>query len=489
MDSPWSPVWNKHPALKRLMDEWGEKSVYEYAAGFLTPFEGVIPERQEEYLSVFSDLLEPRLGKQVTEEVCAQLRALPLVSTADHHAPLDEAYWVNTNLLHSIAQVQAGNPYCIALSFASISLNTALGFPRGLLMHDAKVSREGGPGYRFYPEEKLLRLSYFSDKDKMSVVYGLRPFKQEEFDRLMNSLQLKMKEGSISAEDGAKLKMWCEQLLLNPQALRQKDYASQITVMNHHLWPTLFAESYEGPRIVYLEIETLVAELLKRVHFKQTASPIYKLMFTPQGRAAFVEAFEGVHGAFCAHENDGTYYFWGLDDKGHRVRLFLKEDCLHSENKDICVSLSPEAFEGALNSGKIFPSMALCYVLMAFYYRLRCVGGSSQIKDLGLTKEAWMKVLHAIGHDEEARAIAEFPTRDLVGSIALSSLRLPSGDTVLPTGLDLALSSEKKSFADYVERAKNRTVNEALLPYIKDLYIDFCRDLPFPLQDLDLKLD
>ena len=82
-------------------------SVYDYAASFLTPYDGIVKERQEEWLAVFSELLEVRLGRDVAAAVTAQLRELPLVSTADHHAPLDEAYWVNTNLVHSLAQEQA----------------------------------------------------------------------------------------------------------------------------------------------------------------------------------------------------------------------------------------------------------------------------------------------------------------------------------------------------------------------------------------------
>lgn len=488
----WSPVWHKNPALKELMVSWGEKSVYEYAASFLTPFDGGAKERQDEWLTVFSELLEVRLGKDVAQAVAQQLRELPLVSTADHHAPLDEPYWVNTNLVHSLAQAQAGNKYCVALSFASISLNTALGYPRGLLMHDNRASTDGlAPHYRFYPEEKLLKFSYFGDKDKMSTVYGFRAFQKEEFDRLLAAIQLKTKEGSVSSEHSAQLKTWSETFFLDPELLRQKDYASQITVLNYKLWPHFFDGSVpsEAPRVVHFEIETLVGELLKRVHFKDVESPLYKLMFSPQGRAAFVDAFEGIHGAFCAHENDGTYFFWGFDAKGHRVRLFLKDDCLHSETKEICIPLDPRSFAEALDSKKIFPSMALCYVMMAFYYRLRCMGGSSQIKDLTATKNAWMKVLNTLGFEQEAVEISGLPTQDLVGSIALSMTQTPSGDRVLPTGIDLLLNTQKMSIDDYKKRAQNTTLKSALLPYLKDLYNDYCREIPFPLQDLDLKLD
>ncbi|QQR54746.1 hypothetical protein IPG41_06195 [Candidatus Peregrinibacteria bacterium] len=475
----WEPIWKKNPALQKIMEKHGNVSVYEYVKTFLTPSD-FKPERQEEWLTVFAELLEPRLGREVSIAVTEQLRNLPLVSTADHHAPLDEPYWVNTNLVHSLAQEAAGNAYCIALSFASISLNTALGYPRGLLMHGAKIPPEN----QFYPEEKLLRLSYFGDKDKMSVVYGFRPFQKEDFERLTNAIQLKMKEGNLSNTDGIQLKTWCEHYFLDPDFLKQKDYSSQITVLNYKAWPSLFSEGHSGPRIVYLEIETLVAELLKRVHFKQPDSPLYKLLFTPEGRAAFVQNFEGVHGAFCAHENEGTYYFWGLDDKGHRVRLFLKDDCLHSETKDICITLTPEAFESAMKAGKIFPSMALCYIVIAFYYGLHCLGGSSQIKDLERSKQAWMQVLQAMNCPAEAESISKCPTQDLVGSIALSTLEWPSKGRALPTGIDLALLKEKNSFNDCIERAQKIALNEALLLYIKDFYIDFCQELPFPEEEL-----
>ena len=490
--SVWQPVYDRHPVLKNIVDSYGDRSVFEYVQSFLTPFPQAEETRREEWLSVFQDLLTERVGSEMAREVTEQVRAVPLVSTADHHSPLDEPYWMNANLIHSLVHLPEAHPtYNVCLSFASVSLNNALGYPRGLLLHEeGKMLREGIPSYRFYPEAKLLRLSLFPDKDKMATTYGFRPYMTEDVQRLLNGVDLKVKEGLISVDAGVRLRAWISEEFMDDKIMSLKDYPSQITALNAKFWPSYFEPESRAhaPRVIYLEIETLVTELLLRVHLQKPDSLFYKFIFDSAWQSAFLKEFEGVHGAFCSHDEDGTYYFWGLDEKGHRVRLFLRDGELSSMERTIVVPMTAEGVSEALRTKKIFPCMALCYLMMAFYYHVRCMGATSQIRDLTRTKERTINVLRQMGENAEADALTPFPTQDLIGALSLDAMKLPCGDRVLPTGLDILLHGHL-SFETIIARSKRVTLKEAMLPYVKDLYNDFCRDLPFPLQDLDFRID
>lgn len=490
--SVWEPVYSRHPVLKNIVDSYGNRSVFEYVQSFLSPFPQAEESRREEWLSVFQELLTERVGSEMAQEVTGQVRAVPLVSTADHHSPLDEPYWMNTNLIHSLVHLPELRPsYNVCFSFASVSLNNALGYPRGLLLHEeGKSLREGIASYRFYPEAKLLRLSLFPDKDKMATTYGFRSYQADDVQRLLNGVDLKVKEGLMSADAGVRLRAWISEQFMDEKILNLRDYPSQITALNTKFWPSYFEPESRShaPNVIYLEIETLVTELLLRVHLQKPDSLFFKFIFDPDWQTAFVKEFEGIHGAFCSHEEDGTYYFWGLDDKGHRVRMFLRDGELSSMERTIVVPMTAEGVSEALRTKKIFPCMALCYLMMAFYYRVRCMGATSQIRDLTLTKERTINVLRLMGENAEADALTSFPTQDLIGALSLDAMKLPCGDRVLPTGLDILLHGHL-SFDTIIARSKRVTLKEAMLPYVKDLYNDFCRDLPFPLQDLDFRID
>lgn len=472
------------------MDQYGQKSVYEYAQSFLEPFSrGKGVGRMDEWLPVFEALLTERLGESVAREVTAQLRLVPVVSTADHHSPLDEPYWVNANLVHAL--IHPLNPghvsYSIALSFSVVSLNNALGYPRGLLMHDYTLPAHSPLAhYHFYPESDLLKLSLLPDKDKMAVVYRYRPYTEEDVKRLLNSIESKEKEGHINADQAIHLKACVRQLFLAPAIMGQKTFAAQMTALNYQLWPLYFS-SPEVPRVVYFEIETLVTELLLRVHLDRPESLFHRLLFDPTWQRAFIREFDGIRGAFASHDQSGTVFFWGLDDKGHRVRLTLQEGQLQSAEKSIVVQLNAAALRVALEKGQIFPSMTLCYLMMAFYYRVRCLGGSNQIRDLARSKEAWQQLLRSVGQNEEAEELTDFPTEDLLGSLGLSTFKMPDGGRVLPTGLDLFLENPHRSFTQISELAHRLTVHSAIMVYLKDLYNDYCKELPFPIQDLDVR--
>lgn len=254
--------------------------------------------------------------------------------------------------------------------------------------------------------------------------------------------------------------------------LTAADLASQITEINFHLWPRLFHPTKKKiPDLIYLEIETLVTELLLKYHLKNPSSLIHRLLFNPDYRPLALKYFNNLAGGFSLENQWGTYLFWAIDSKFHRVRLELNTTKLFSKTRGYEFDFSPEVVEQALRVKKMFPSMLLCYLVVSLYYGMKCLGGFSQVHDLTMVKEAWGKLLREVGERAEAEAIIPVQTKELGGDgFVLFYIKTPKGDLVPGTGIDMAIQPDDTSFENFVELSKRVTLGEMINPMLPEIY-------------------
>ncbi len=263
-----------------------------------------------------------------------------------------------------------------------------------------------------------------------------------------------------------------------PDVLAAPDLSSQITKINYRFWPKLFhAAKGEAPGrpmldLIYLEIETLVTELLLRRHLNDNTL-INRFLFSEDYRRLNLEHFDGIAGAFSKAKGWGTYMFWAIDKNLHRVRLELEGNRLVSkEQPDLSVDFTPEAIAKALKEKRIYPAMLLCYVMVSLYYGMKCLGGFCQVHDLTVTKEAWEKILRKVGEKKEADALGPIQTKELGGDgMVLSYSRSASGDEMFPaTGIDMYLSEKDTGVEKYLQRSKTVTMQEMMNPMLPEMY-------------------
>lgn len=461
-------ILSRRPILGQLLEEFGNATLRHYTKRFLQipPTPG-LTSRKWDITGTVHQLLEERLGVKVADSVSDQLMQLPLVSTTDHHGPIDHPFFVNANLISAIPLLEnerRGLDHLIVFSFASVSVNNASAYPRGILFHGG----ENGEG-------QLIRLPILPDKVKMGVVYGMRPMTREELDRSIQNLLKKVTAGLVSPERAEKIKTILEHIFGSDDVLNAKDFASQISIINHRLWPQLLNSGHlrtkpydHVPGLIYLEIETLVTELLLQHHLDETTSPLHQLMFNPKYRAEALKQFNNIPGAFSTDHDWGTFLFWALDEKLRRVRLLLDGDQLRSPDGAYTFALTPDAIAQALREKKIFPSMLVCYLIISLYYGMKCLGGFSQVHDLTLTKKAWQKLLRNLGNAQEATAIDPVETATFGGDgLVLSYIKSNQRAWQPATGIDMAINTTPymlKHFVDLAKRVKLMTMMEPMLP-------------------------
>lgn len=461
-------IWERRPILGEIIGRHGSQVLYDYTQDFLDVNPApVLDERKSELISVARELIAARLGPEVADGVAVQLAGLPLVSTTDHHGPIDHPFFVNANIISGIPFAEANDPqrrFLVVFSFASVSVNNASAYPRGIEFHGG-INGSGN----------FIRLPILPDKLKMGVVYGTRGFTREDLTKAEAELAKKEKAGEIAAGRGDRVRAVLEANFGNPDVLGAADFCSQISKINFRLWPSFFRTS-QGPAtfvpdLVYLDIETLVSELLVRHHLNHPESLLYRLLYDPQYRQLARQYFSDIPGAFSAQQEWGTFLFWAVDKKLHRMRLLLDGDTLRTPTSQYVLPLTPEAVADALRQRKIFPSMLMCYLAVSLYYGFKCLGGFCQVHDLTLTKAAWRRLLAAVGERDEIQALDPVQTKELGGDgLVMAYHKTPHGGLVPATGIDLALEDLDCDFQSYLDLSRRVTLQEMMEPMLPEMY-------------------
>jgi hypothetical protein len=423
--------------------------------------------RKDELIAVVEELTTERLGKDTAHEIADQLRSCALVSTTDHHSIIQHPFFLNADIISAVPYLESSLKELknlIVFSFASVSVNNASGFPRGLMVH----SGINGSG-------SLLRLPILPDKMKMSTVYAARGYAQSDIDRIRTFIVKKEYAKDMPDSRRTRLLAFIDEFLATDIVMHNADLCSQITKINYRLWPRLFYPTKGSvaksiPNLVYLEIETIVKKLLVRHHLTRS-SFIGKVLFDRSWQTRAIENFDGICGAFEKEKATGTHFFWGIDEAGHRVRLAIQDDALVSRDGSIRIALTPASVAAALEEKKIFPSMLLCYILVSLYYGFKCLGGFCQVHDLTMTKAAWQKTLQEMGEKEEAEALTPIQTKELDGDgMVLAYYETAQGDLVPTTGIDMVLDGIDTPLEYFADLSRTLSLSEAMKPLLPEMY-------------------
>lgn len=466
-------IWSRRPILGEIMRKHGDRQLFAYAKDFMDVNQASkLDPYKPEFIDVTCELIGRRLGDDIAAKAKRQLQKFALVSTADHHSTIDHPFWVNANIISTLPFLDKPDPdvfSLIVLSFASVSLNNASGFPRGILFH-------GGMG----SSGNLIRLPLLPDKIKMEIVYGARAFTRDDLSRAANALREKVGSGELLAERAQQIREMLEEHFGAADVLAAPDLSTQITKINYRIWPLFFHPVKDGGPargrvldMLYVDIETLVTELLHRRHLREETL-LHRLLFHEDFRTLALRHFDGIPGAFSLASGWGTYMFWGIDAHRHRVRMEYDaaKNMLVSKNcPELDISFTPEGIRTALLQKKIYPSMLLCYLTVSLYYGMKCLGGFCQVHDLTVTKVAWGNLLREIGDDDEADALAPIQTKELGGDgMVLAYKRTGNGELFPATGIDMLLGEWDTTMEKYLERSKNVTLMEMMNPMLPEMY-------------------
>jgi hypothetical protein len=201
-----------------------------------------------------------------------------------------------------------------------------------------------------------------------------------------------------------------------------------------------------------------------------TDTTITHILFDNDYEPLIDQYFENIQGAYSRKENYGTYLFWALP-KGskYRMQLWKQGKYLVSEDGSYKIELTPDAIEKALETKELIPSMMLTFIVLSFYYGLKCLGGFSQVNYLTFMKNAYIKMQTERGNYRSIEVCARAQTKE-ISEYTIAFVGGPSGEVIPATGIDLILYGDEKTWPTLMEESKTIGLEEAINPLMPEFY-------------------
>lgn len=463
LDALQEAVLRKRPVLREVISKHGTKRLVDYARLYtdvnLNP---PIQQRQDELIGTFADEVSKRFGTEVAAAAARQLTDHYFISTADHHGPIVNQSFCNANLLTTASYAEHHDQslqYVIVFPCSNVSLSN-ITFPRGLIFNSVVQD-----------QVQLQRLSFLPSNAHSALVYNFRPYTKVELEKIRRVINEKKAGGLITTTTAEKLHQLLESVFADPTVLDQPSYSEQMIQANTRLWRSYFAASGPPPsELLYIEQETITAELLRRYHLCADTI-IYHMLFNDAYVPLLEQYFNNIMGAFNVQTRYGTYFFWGISpDKHYRVQLWKQGKQLVSPDGRLIIPFTPEAIAQGLAEKQIIPSLLLVFSVLCFYYGLKCLGGFNQVNYLTAMKNAYIKMTADRGNYRSIEVCARAQTKEMNDGYLLAFAQAPNGALVPATGLDLYLYGDDRTWPTILEESRNITIAESLDPALPEFY-------------------
>ncbi|MFA6475229.1 MAG: hypothetical protein WCV88_03420 [Patescibacteria group bacterium] len=455
-------VLERRPVLRELMDKQGHKTLSEYARLYtdvnLNP---PIKKRQDEIISTITQTVESLFDKETAIGVGKQLEKHYFVSTSDHLGPMTDPSFTNANLLAATAHVAHQDPnlqFVLVLACSNISFRN-ISFPRGLLFHNSDQ------------KNSLERINFVPATARACPVFNWPAYTKPQMLTVVDDVKKMARQKKVSLLLTDKIDDLLQKVYLDDTVLTSHTFAEQMTKTNDRLWQRFFGPHQVAPaRLISIEQETIVTELILRYHLYQD-TVIQHMLFDTKYEPELVRYFDDIMGAFSIPQQYGSYLFWSLP-KGskYKIALWKKGNFLETPDGSYRVELTPAAIEAALQKREIFPTTLMDFLVLSFYYGLKCLGGFNQINYLTDMKNAYIKMNVDRQNYRSIEVCARAQTKEMGDGYLLAYGQTTAGKLIPATGLDLYLYGTDKTWSTIQHMAKNLTVRESLLPAMPELY-------------------
>ncbi len=466
-------IFAKQKTLAKIYAQAGTQSLSGYVRGWAvsSPSEGT-----RAFFSQAQRLLLRVYPADLAGDVVKQTGQSPLVSTIDHHGILNHPFFINSNLIYSQRQ---GLKYLLCLSTAGVSLNNS-SWPGCLLL-----SR---------PDGRTERFSFFRDKIKTQTVLAVKEFSPEDAARVESRIET---ADFLSKNNKQRLLGLMGEIFQDPKLFAFSDFSEQAAIISTALWGKAFPEA---PKLLYLPLEKLVNELIINEIAPRKGHILHKLFFTFPGWDSIEQHFQASLGAFTQPHfsqstdaphlenklginkpngyygekngagfsggHKGSFLFWGIGDKGKRIRLARQKDQL--SNGNFVIAANVETVINGLQNGSLYPTSLVCFLVL-LYYGITCLGGFNQVNWLAGIKEIFVNLLKEWGETDMAARVASIPTENFAESCLAFGLN-QEGQIYKPTILDLFLQSGPGIYEKYRQLASKITLGESIDVALPEIY-------------------
>lgn len=409
------------PVISQILEQYGSLPLKSFLKDLIPKIIRPLQPRADLAEAVF-DYAEPLLGAPAAKKASDDILKSPTVLTANHHGVDYFSQSVQGSLLFALAKQLSDHSITTVPIFScgNIPLDN-LTYPLGLLLYH--VSDEA-------LSEIPKKLPLFSNKYRRKMVSVSGPFDRAMVQRAMGRIDKMIDDREISSTLSAPLHDIFENDYCSPSVMDLKSYSEQSVVLNNRLFKRMFENSEEAPDIIYLELEKLVYLLLKkdlddpdslanRILFHQ---PLRNSVFEALNQSKACWDMDKLNKRLDADLKDpeakksvkgcGTLFFWGINNAGRRVPLYLENGHadpgtlkgLDDRGELFELPYTPQTITEALKENRLLPSLFTSFMVLSFARGVSCVGGYYQCEYL---PEMQKKLVHALREHPEYHGFAE----------------------------------------------------------------------------------
>lgn len=452
----WRPLLNQvlqhSPTLREAMDRAAGQTLEQYVerlAGF-TP--GTALSDPGDLTRAAQNALAPLLGPEEASNAAACL-ASGCALTANHHGVDCFAQSVQGNLLfrHLLEKRGMSARNTPVLACGSVPLDNS-SYGKGLLLFETLDGR--------YP----LRVPVIPNRYNDSIV-GLFPaITREMVDKALAALEGDRYRQRLSETMLRTTRHVLEDFYGKPSVLAMASYVQQACAINLEM-----TREALGCGFAYLDLEKIAASLLL-LDLRRPDSLASLVVKDRRLRNEVYAALDGAVGCWNREalragqwSSAGTTLFWAVGERWTRIPLLDDGDALVNGRSG--ESIAYDAVPQALEEGRIYPALLMCFLPLLFARGVRCFGGCFQPEYLRAMRDGLALALGRAGRASLAGVVAsQDPSGYLSGPMFLE------GASGTPRGI-VELLAQKPSISER-KNWMNVTFEQAHRIALANLYPD-----------------
>ncbi|MDJ0783470.1 MAG: hypothetical protein QNJ22_15950 [Desulfosarcinaceae bacterium] len=429
-------------------------------------------------LDIVHTQVKSLFGAATARQSASDLERSPLVLTANHHGVTYFTQDFQGNLILALNRMGDDDALHTVPVFAcgTVPLDN-LTYPLGLLCYDTQADA---------PHDSPKKIPVFSNKMRRQMVSCAKPFDPAMVGRAQQRAQKLIGEGAISATLDRAIQTILKRDYSHPDVADLPSYTLQSTALNHRIWGRLFNTNRRTPELITLELEKVAIGLLEK-DLINSDSLAHCVMFDAKLRQHVFNMLDGQRACWRSqfllrrlHADQatannwasaagcGTMLFWGLDDRGRRVPLYLRNVgtgrallCgIDDRGKLLEMPFTVQSILEGLQNDQLLPSIFTSLLAISLARGVVCAGGYFQCEYLPTMQRGLVKALKATGgYSDAAARVAQVKTDTyLSGMIAV--MRSTEAGHLIPAG-PLEIMAGGGLDDDALERMRALTVRDA----------------------------
>ena len=381
------------------------------------------PQDAEDFITLAGQEASRLLGESAGADLVRGLEESFVVTTANHHGLDTHPEFIQGVIVFALARLMgaAGAGGIVpVLSTGEVPMSN-MSFPQGIFL--GRPKRQDRTAYA--------KFSLFRPGSRKTLVSLQPPFTTRD----IALARQRLCDKPFLPFEREMLQILLEDVCSSHEVLAQTSYADQATVFNARVWPRLFSDRVEIPRLLELD----KAELAHKLIIKDMAdeqSLIHMLLFTPEVRNNILAALNRTLGCWTCSDaetwaapDQGTVFFWGIDAKGRAFPLGLnsQNEFFSADHPGFRLALNPADMREALATKSIMPGLYLSFVVLAIARGLMCCGGAYQTGYLVDMRNRTASALAGIGEQALAQCIGALPSAPM--TTGFMPLRFAGGES------------------------------------------------------------